>query len=449
MLVCRTCARPQLAPTFVVFGTMVLATTASAQTQPLPTLPPEQPPDVAPATPGDAGDDGDDDYGADGLGSGGPPQWQYSLGVGAGYDSNINYSVVEGPSSWAITPRGGLSRTFTSPRGSLGLSAWGRYLHYTQQTDLDRYYANVGVVGTHRPSLSTTWRAAVAYGLDYTDTSPILTDQGVLLPLVKTHTGTGSLGWSRTLGLRTSMRIDARYYYTHFDEQDAAALRLVDGHSLRGTIGFEHGVGMRDGLGYVYSVEAARSRSSPLLEETNGRSYYLTHFGSLAWNHVLSDKSGLLIDAGVSYTPESAQAGLARRASFYGGASYSLQTRDSSFSASVRREVAPAFGLGVSRVVNRFGLGATFSLGRAWILHVDGTYVLPENPEGALNSYGSRSEAFVRLARRLGRHFDISGEARYRHREGAAGFPDLAGYQAGLFVSFFGPAGTGGHRFGQ
>jgi hypothetical protein len=442
MLFCRPGMKSELASAYVLVGTVVFATTLSAQTQPVPNLPPpEPPPDAASATPGD------EDSGAGGSGSGGRPQWHYDLGVGAGYDSNINYRVSEGPSSWAITPRGSLSRTFTGQRGDFGLSLSSRYLGYPEQKDLNRYYANVGLLGTHRPSLSTTWRFGATYGYGYSDSAPILTDQGVLLPLVQTQTGTGRLGWARTLGLRTSLRIDARYYHTHFNQEDAAALRLVDGQSLRGTIGLEHGVGLRDGLSVLYSLETARSRS-PQLAATNERFYYLTHYGTLQWNHVLSPKSGLMLDAGASYTPESEQAGLARRFSFYGGASYSFQTRRSSFAALARREVAPAFGLGVSRVVNRFGLNGTFSLGRAWTLHLSGTYVLPENPGGTLNTYGNRSDGFVALGRRLGQHFEISGEARYRHREGTAGFPDIDGYQAGLFVSVFGPRGAGGPRFG-
>jgi hypothetical protein len=107
----------------------------------------------------------------------------------------------------------------------------------------------------------------------------------------------------------------------------------------------------------VYSLETARSRSTQIAP-TNERAYYQTHYGTLQWNNVLSRKTGFMLDAGASYTPESVQAG-------------------------------------------------------------------------------------------LGRHFDISGEARYRHREGTGGFPDIDGYQAGLFVSFFGPRGAGGPRFGR
>ncbi len=430
----RACARPEFAPVYVVVGTIVLAATVSAQTQPVPTLPPAEPPEAAPAEPGDQAPQ----PGAGDAGTGRPAQWAYDVSVGFGYDSNINYRTIEGPSSWAITPRATVSRTYTGERGSFGLRASGHFLGYTQETDLNRYYATAGFTGSHRPSPGTTWHGGASYSFGYSDAAPILTDQGVLLPLVKTHTAVGSLGWSRRLGLRTSMRIDARYYYTHFDRQDAAALRLVDGESLRGTTGLEHGVGLRDSIGFNYSLEGVRSRSTQLAE-TGERAYYLSHYGSVMWNHVLSPKSGFMVDAGASYTPESAQAGLARRQSFYGGASYSLQARRSSFSASVRREVTPAFGLGVSRVVNRFSLDGNFALGRRWAFHINGTHVLPENPEGVLSTYGPRDDVAAALARRLGRHFDISAEGRYRHREGVGLLPDLDGYQVGIFLSLVGP----------
>jgi hypothetical protein len=428
-----------------VFGMVALVTVVSAQTLPLPTLPPEQPPDVGPATPGEE-EPGTE---ARASGTGRPLRWEYGLGVGAGYDSNINFRVPDGPSSWAVSPRGSLARVFTSLRGALRLGATGSWYGYAQERDLSRYYASVGLDGSHRPSLSTTWRASASYALGYTDSSRILSDQGVLLPLVRTRTAAGALGVIRTLGLRTSLRFDGRIYHTEFDQQDAAALRLVDGQSLRGTAGLVRSVGLRDALTVEYSLEMALSRPSPETAERDERRYYQTHFGSLQWNHVLSPRSGFMLEAGASYTPDAAQAGLGRRESFFGGASYSRQARRSSFTIFARREVTPAFGIGVSRIVNRFGFDATIPMGRAWALHIDGTRVLPETPEGATFTYGTRDDVSVSLARRLGRHFDVSSEGRYRRREATGDFPDLEAYQVGVFLSLVGSRGGSGSRFGR
>ncbi|HEX9188740.1 MAG TPA: hypothetical protein VGB87_16790, partial [Vicinamibacteria bacterium] len=107
-----------------------------------------------------------------------------------------------------------------------------------------------------------------------------------------------------------------------------------------------------------------------------------------------------------------------------------------------RREVTPAFGLGVSRVDNRFGLSATLPLGRAWMLRVSGTHVVPEAPERAEFSYGTPDEAAVALERRLGQYFAVSSEGRYRRRGAAGAIPEIEGFQAGLFLSLVSPGGS-------
>jgi hypothetical protein len=366
-----------------------------------------------------------------------------------GYDSNIDFRVPDGPSSRAISARGSLARVFRSPRSDLRLGGTGSWHGYPEESELNRYNVNLGLDGSYRPSLNTTWRANASYGLGYSNSSPILSDQGVLLPLVKTRTAAGGLGVTRTLGLRTSLRLDGRIYRIEFDQQDADTLGLVDGQSLRGTANLERRFGLRDSMAIEYSLEATLARQPPEAVEGDGGRYYLTHFGSLQWNHVLSPRSGFLLEAGASYTPEAVQAGLERRESFYGGASYSRQVKRSSVELFARREVAPAFGLGVSRVTNRFGLSATIPMGRAWSLRIGGTHMQPENPEGATFSYGTADEAFVILARRLGRHFEVSSEGHYRRRGATGAFPEIEGYQVGVFLSLGGPWRGSGSRFGR
>jgi hypothetical protein len=363
-----------------------------------------------------------------------------------GYDSNIDFLVPDGPSSWAISPRGDLSRLFRSPRGELRLGGAGGWVGYPEQKDLNRYDARFGLDGSYRSSPNTTWRANALYELGYSDSSRILSDQGVLLPLVETRTVSGELGVTRTLGVRTSLRLDGRIYNMEFDEQDADAVGLVDGRSLRGTAGIERRFGSREAIGIEYSLEYALARRPPEAEEEAGGQYYLTHFGSLQWSHFLSPRSGFLLEVGASYTPDAERAGLERRESFYGGASYSRRVRRSRVTLFARREVIPAFGLGVSRIENRFGLSTTIPMGRAWILEIVGTHAEPETPEGAEFTYGTPDEASVVLSRRLGRHFEISSEGRYRRRGAASDLADIEAYQVRLFLALVSPLGGSGSR---
>jgi hypothetical protein len=417
---------------YTVVGTVVLATVASAQTLPVPTLPPEEPPDApAPGEEPPATDDG-------GPATSGPPPWVYMLGVGFGYDSNINFRVADGPSSWALSPRGSLARVFRNPRGELRLVGTGRWYRYYQEQDLNRYDASFGLDGIYRPSLSTTWRAHASYHLGYSDQSAILSDQGVLLPLVKTWTVAGGLGFTRTLGLQTTLRLDGRFHHIKFDQQDADVPGLANGESLRGTASLRRKLGLRNSASIEYSLEAALPRQSPGSVEGAGGQYYLTHFGSLVWDHELSRRDALLLEAGTSYTPEPQQAGLGRRWYFYGGAGYSRGVGRSNLLLFARREVTPAFGLGVSRVMNRFGLRANIPMGRVWTLGASGLFLVPETPEGVASAYGTSGDASVSLGRRLGRHIAVSTEGRYRYRGARGAFPAMDSYQVGVFLSLVG-----------
>jgi len=369
-----------------------------------------------------------------------PQPWEYGFGLGAGWDSNIDFRVPDGPSSAAITPQGNLAHVFWSPKGELRLSGAGYWIGYLEEKDQSRYDATFGLEGTYRSSLDTTWRATVQYEYGYSDSSTVLADQGVLLPVVPTQSASVGLGVTRRLGRRTSLRLDGRGYSTIFEQSDATALGLVDGRSVRGTAALDWMIGSRDTTGIVYSLEDDFNRPSPTAGETGSYSY-LTHYGSLQWSHVLSPRSAFLLEAGSSYTPDSAQAALAQPWSFYGGASYSRKIKGSSLQLYARREVAPAFGLGVSRLENRFGLSATIPMGRAWTLALNGTHVLPEEPEGAAYSYSTPDEATADLRVRIGRLFEISARGRYRRRSATLSYPAIEGFQAGVFFGLASPNG--------
>jgi hypothetical protein len=418
-------------------GLLLVSTVALAQTQPMPVLPPERPPAADPASPGAPTAPGLDSLGAV---PSRPRAWDYGLGVGVGYDSNIEFLVPDGPSSIGIVPRANLARTFWSPRGELKLGATGYWTAYTEEQDLSRYDLTFSLDGTYRSSLSTTWRANGSYSFGTSWSSTVLADQGLLLPVVPTRTAAAGLGVTRSLGARTSFRLDGRALATTFDEDegDAETLAFTDSGSIRGTAGLDRKLGLRDTIGLVYSLESAIYEAA--LTPGASRSSYLTHFGSLQWTHLFSNRSGFLIEAGGSYTPNAEEAGVGQPGNFYGGLSYNRMVKRSSLEMFARREVTPAFGLGVSRLENRFGLRASIPLGRAWTLGLSGTHVVPETPEGSAYAFSTPSEASATLGRRIGRIFEISAEGRYRRRGATDVSPTIEGYQAGLFLSLLSPA---------
>jgi hypothetical protein len=408
---------------------LLLASGLTAQTLPTPPPPPEPPPEAEPEPPGKAPPTGPTPHGeAAEIPSARPRPWEYALGAGAGWDSNIDFLIPDGPSGLALSPRGGFARVFGGPRGQLRATAAGHATGFPDHRDLDRYYADFSLDGNYRSSPGTQWRANASYGFGYSDASRILVDQGVLLPLVKIRSYAGALELSQRLGARTSLRIDGRYYRTDFRSAD-----LIDGESARGSIGLEHQLGNRSTGAIEYAVE-------DVLSSPTGQSY-VTHFASLRWTRLLFRQCALLFEGGASYTPDAARAALERKEAFFGGASFSRTTKRSNFIVYVRREVTPAFGIGVSRLELRGGLGASIPMGRAWELRTSASHVQPETPRAAPQVYPTSDDAFLALGRRLGRQLEISAEARYRRRGAASALPMIETFQAGLFLTLLSPSG--------
>ena len=422
-------------PIGAVVGPLILASGLSAQTAPVPTLPlpPQAPPGTGatPKTPV---------TGASATDTAAPAQWDYGLGVGVGYDSNIDFRMPDGPSSWALTPRGNVARLFRSPQGQLRLGGTANWIGYQSQDALSRYNADFSLDGSYRSSVNTTWTVGAAYQLGYSDRSQVLGEQGVMLPLVKTRTSAARLGVVRAVGVQTAVRLQGRFFRTEFNEEDIETFGLSNGQSVRATAGLERRFASRNTAAVEYSLEAA---------EREGAQAYLTHFGSLQWNYFVTPRSGLLLEAGASYTPESVEAGLERREYFYGGASFTRQVGASTVSLIARREVLPAFGLGVSRAQNRFGLSARIPIRHVWSLLLSGAYRMADVPEGTTDDYGNRNEATLALTRRLGQHFEVSGEGRYRRRGATDVSPEIDQFLAGVFISLVGPSSISGGQSGR
>lgn len=405
-------------------GVLVLTTRlAAAQTLPVPTLPPERTPEpeAGPQPDGPASQAEAVDVPAPAR----PRAWEYALGAGVGWESNIDFQVPDGPSGVVLVPQGGLARVFWSPRGQLRATVAGRASGYPDLEQIRRYY-DLGLDGSYRSSPSTRWRASTSYELGHSDSSRILVDQGVSLPVVETRSLAATAGVSKD-STRTTLLVDGRFYSAEFDSGG-----LINGQSLRGTVGLERRIGSRTTAAIVYALE-------DVLSDQAGRSY-LTHFGSIQWSRVLSLRSALLLEGGASYTPDPVRAGIEQKENFFGGASFSRQMRRSHLTLFVRRELIPAFGIGVSRLALRAGLNANVPIGRVWEIRTIASHVQPESPSRAEAVYGS-SDAFVVLSRRLGRHFEVSSQARYRRRGGTPTDQTIEAFDAGLFLTLLTASG--------
>lgn len=409
----------------------ILAADLTAQTLPVPILPPAPipvpepeptPKEPRPApTPKAKGPEAEAAP-AEGVGRPRPRPWEYELALGVAGDTNTDFLVPDGAGGWAIVPGGRIARNLSSTQGELRAEAAGRWIGYPGQDTPDRTYFDAGLRGDYRSSGRATWRGDLHYWLGYTDSTPTLVEQGVALPLGKTNNFTGELALEQKVGARMFVRAEGRLLVTTFDDP-----LYVDGKSLRGTVALGRQLGPRDSISVGYALEDVL--------ESWASGAYLTHYGSLQWTHTLSPRSALLLEAGASYTPESSQAGLGRGEGFFGGVTFLRQVGRSSLTAYFRREVAPAFGLGVSRLEYRAGLRADVPLQRDWRLSVAAYHIQPASPESGATVFAPSTDVTAAFDRRLGQLFTLSGEGRYRRRGETTSQPTISAFQGGLFLA--------------
>jgi hypothetical protein len=339
------------------------------------------------------------------------------------WNSNINLQAGDGPSDVAFVPRGRVARVFSGARGLLRAAAGGYWMGYANDGLFNRAYGELSLDGRYESSPRTSWRGEASYVLGHSDSSAPLLEQGVLLPLVKTRTLTGALAVTQRLGDRVSLRLDGRVYRTDF-----AAAEWFDGGSRRGTVTLERRLRARDTAAVLYSVEHVAA------DQTDGS--YLTHFGSVQYTRVLSPGTAVLLEAGMSYTPDRAQARLDHAHSFFGGASLSRQVKRSTLYAFVRREVAPAFGISLSRLDLRAGVHAAIPMGRVWELGLDGIHVAPENARDTPGLFAATDLAAVVLSRRMGDRVSLSARGSFSRRGPSGALPSVRSFEAGLLLAF-------------
>lgn len=431
-------------PFATAIGLVVLAGHLSAQTAPLPILPPEPEPTPQPtpqpdgqATPRTAVPDPRQPAAteAEPNAQPRPRPWELGLGAGLGWDSNIDFIRPDGPASTTFSPRGDVARNLRSARGRLRAAAEYRWAGYPYQQELNRSYVDFALAGDYRTSSHTTWWIDSSYDFGYSDASSILTQQGVAFALVKTRTLSGNLGLIQRLGTRTVLRLDGRIYRVEFD-----APGIATGQSLRGTMLLEYKLSPRNTGAVVYSLE----------QLLNGAGEpYPSHYGALQWTRVLAPRVAILVEGGASYTPAATLVGLAGPYGFFGGASLIRQIDRSTITALFRREVAPAFGFGVSLMASRAGLRVDLPIGRDWRIGMTADYARPDNAEQASLSFPPNTDASLIVGRVLSRQLELAGETRYRHHGAADAVPEISSFQVGVFLNFLPQGRRGGSLPGR
>ncbi len=126
------------------------------------------------------------------------PPWDYSLGIGAWWQSNVAFDSSKVPSDLSASARAMVSRRFEGSQSHLTVTLGGSGYAYPDVSQYNRLDGDAVLDGLWQVSSRTSGSIQGSFFYGHTDNAKILTDQGVLLPLART------LSYSATAGLSTT-----------------------------------------------------------------------------------------------------------------------------------------------------------------------------------------------------------------------------------------------------
>lgn len=364
--------------------------------------------------------------------------WDYALGLGLGWESNVGLDTGQGPSDFTGRLRGRLAYAARTPKGEIRVAGDGTGFFYAEQNQFNRADGSLSLEGARRFSPATRGSLGIGASYGHSDSTTVLIDQGLLLPLTRTISYSANVGLGHLLSPRTTIRGALRGYRVQFPDSDV----YQDGSSLRLSLGLDRRIDAEDTISLESSAERARSIGGGTDTDS---SVFWTYYLSSQWTHAFSSRTATTLEAGASYTPEGETAGLGRTWSFYGGAGISRSVRRTRWTAFYRREVLPAFGLGGLRSADRVGLSVNAPLGRSWDATLGGSY----SREAASSSSDQRlgaSDAYATIGARLSRRLRLSAEGRYLRRSAYGPYLDTDAIRVGVFLTLVPPNGGGERR---
>jgi hypothetical protein len=276
-------------------------------------------------------------------------RWDLRLGLEQAFDTNVFFgrgvSVSSEPQSDFVTRlRAALSRSRTGARGSLSLAAGASAFAYARLSEFN----GVAATGTVRGSYAATPRLelslAESFETGYARDLRALSDEGLLLPRVRSNRNDASLGLRLATSSRGSLLGLVRHEWLSFDSAE-----FSDDTELGARLGASRALTANHSLSLTYGYQLGRAGRPALpVRETTTHSLSASWSGDLdaRWSAHASGGAALIRadpDPQTHLTP-TVQVGLRGR------------LQHGRIEAGYHREVRVAFGFGRSRVLNIFRL---------------------------------------------------------------------------------------------
>lgn len=350
--------------------------------------------------------------------------WTFGVDLESHYDSNLRFTDNE-IETFSERLNVGITHAKRSGRGTmlLNASSWGSVYHGESQ--LNSVNFSGATRGTYALAPRTQIRGGVSVASTYSPESSILAGEGLLLPLSRALTISGTGGLSQRLGARTSAGLDARYDRVRFSEVEAGLPGLPGGEVILVAASLAPQVSPHDSLSLGYQYQRS---------DTGSRASGDSHSVSLGWAHVIGTRFSADASAGATRFQLLGDPTAEPGYTFRGSAAFSARFRRSDLSARYERGIDQAFGFGRDRLADvvtaTYGVIATRKV-RFRLLGMYGLTRAPHDPLFRFTTQSAGADMAVAVARRL----ELSLRYTFR-RSSTDAAADILGHAFGVSLGY-------------
>jgi hypothetical protein len=346
------------------------------------------------------------------------PRWSISVGVRENLESRVLMSVTSDESDLVSRVGMNVTHNHKGPRLQLNITATGSGLFYNNLNELNRFSGAGGFNGAYAasPRLNFTFTDVVTDA--YTYDTPVLVENGILLPLVHSFSNRALGGMAYQLSRRTSATIDVRHDWAKFDSSAlVSGTRLTVDSQIKRQVSASHSLG----IAYGFNRYVNRERTT----------YFNTVSGT--WVATL----GRWLDAnaalGVGFLQDNVEGSNRTLPVAVGG--LSAHFRRTTFGARYHRSVVPAYGLGRNRQVDAVAVDYNQELSRKFTLLAIGDFATNVDPYDSnirINSQNHLADLSYALTNRL----SLVGGYTYRSRNAKGPSPGIHSHGAHFSFSY-------------
>jgi hypothetical protein len=330
--------------------------------------------------------------------------WEPLLVVEAVYENNVGFTALNGPDALLGSLKGSLTRWHRSPRGSVRLQVVGSGFAYREPVEDTR--GDAGASARISRQLSPRVRVGLRGDYDYghTDNQRALIESGVLLPLVRTRSGSaaGDLSWR--LAEQTTLSFNGAWRRIDFDSD-----LFLDTVQWTGGAALSRRLTPREDL----SLGAQLLRT----EDDVGTQYNPSV--SLDYTYRFTRDFKVLLGSGVGWNETRDTVDIEvpeRRWNVIVSGGLQGRLRRAFLSILYRRGLQPAVGLGQTDLTDSIRLNALVPVGRRLELLATGVLALRTNTGGE-ERRSRDADVFTGAALRLGRRLRLVAGYRFRVRD--------------------------------